>query len=165
MRVFTKDGVVTSSQNQILCSIELADLISTHPFRKGEALHFYRNALILYARDEDLSSLLVRRMVALAEVIPADNDASDIELPAQFADLANILKDWGISDDVERSDKIEGASAQELRQLLAMVEPRMGPINSYLSGARESPASNAAANLGSLVEATLEAKAALLSRN
>lgn len=163
--VFTKDGVITNSQNRILRSVELADLIPIHPFRRGEALHFYRNCLVLYARPEDLSRVLVRRMVALAEVIPAGDEASDLELPAQFVDLAGILKDWGIADDLERSDKIGDASEQELRQLLAVVEPRLGVINSYLSDAREDSASNAAANLGSIVEAAIEAKAALLSRN
>lgn len=163
--VFTKDGVVTNSQNRLLRSVELADLISVHPFRRGEALHFYRNRLVLYVRVEDLSSALVDCMVALAEIIPWDKDASDLELPPQFADLASILKDWGISDDLKRSDKIEDASEQELRQLLAVVEPRMGLINSYLSDPEENPMSNAAANLGWIVEATIEARAALLSRN
>lgn len=162
--VFTKDGVVTNSQNRLLRSVELADLISIHPFRRGEALHFYRNCLVLYVRAEDLSIELVRCMAALVEIIPADKDASDLELPAEFVDLANMLKDWGISDDLERSDKIGDASEQELRQFLAVVEPRLGVINSYLSDSREDPVSNAAANLGRIVEAMIEARAALASR-
>jgi hypothetical protein len=163
--VFTKGGVVTSSQKRLLRSIELAHLISVHQLRRGEALHFYRNCLVLYNRIEDLSSVLVRHMVALAKIIPADNDATDLELPAQFADLETILKDWGISDDLERSDKIGAASEQELRELLAVVEPRVAVINSYLNDPKENPMSNAAANLGRIAEAIIEAKAALLSRN
>ena len=163
--VFTKDGVVTNAQDRLLRSVELVDLISTHPLSRGEALHFYRNCLVFYARVEDLSSVLVRRMLALAEIIPADNDATDLELPAQFADLANILKDWGIADDQERSDKIEEASEEELRQLLAVVEPRLAAITSYFNDPEENPVSNATENLGAIVEATIEAKAALLGRN
>lgn len=162
--VFTKDGVVTNAQDRLLRSVELANLISVHPFRKGEALHFYRNCLVLYARIEDISSELARRMVALAAIIPESKDAADLELPVEFADLVNILKDWGISDDQDRSDKIEDASELELRQLLAVVEPRLGAINSYLSNPKENPENNAAANLGWIVEAAVEARAALVNR-
>lgn len=162
--VFTKDGVATNSQNRLLHSVELAELISVHSFRRGEALHFYRNCLVLYARREDLSSVLVRRMVALAEVIPTENEVADIELPAQFSDLADILRDWGIADDLKRSDKIRDASEQELRQLLAAVEPRLAAISAYLNDREENPASNAADNLGTIMEATFEARAALVSR-
>ena len=162
--VFAKDGVVTNSQSRLLHSVELADLISLHQLRRGEALHFYRNCLVLYARAEDLSSVLVRRMIALAEIIPADNDATDLELPAEFADLASLLNEWGIADDLERSEKIGDASEQELRQFLAVVEPRLGMINSYFSDSMEDPVSNAASNLGRIVEATIEARAALVSR-
>jgi hypothetical protein len=163
--VFTKDGNATNSQNRLLRSVELADLVSVHPFRRGEALHFYRNCLILYARVEDLSTVLVRRMVALAEVIPAENETvDDLELPARFADLADILRDWGMTDDLERSDKIRDASEQELRQLLAAVEPRLAAISSYLNDHEENPGSNVADNLGAIMDATFEARAALVSR-
>jgi hypothetical protein len=163
--VFTKDGVVTNSQDRILRSTELADLISVHPFRIGEALHFYRNVLVLYARLEDFSTVLVDRMVVLAEIIPVDNDAADLELPAQFADLTDTLKVWGISDDSQRSDKIEGTSEQELRQFLAFVEPRLRMINSYLSGSTENPVSNADANLAGIVETAMEVKIFLHRRS
>jgi hypothetical protein len=162
--VFTKDGVATDSQNQLLHSSELAGLISIHPFRKGEALHFYRNRLILYVRREDLSAMLVRRMLALAEIIPAEGDATELELPAQFADLKSTLNDWAITDDQERSDKIEDASEQELGQLLAVVEPRLRAINSYLGGPKENSSNDAAANLEAIAEAAIEARAALLTR-
>jgi hypothetical protein len=164
--IFAKDGVVTNAQSRLLHSAELADLISSHPFRKGEALHFYRNCLVLYVRVEDLSTVLVSSMVALAAIIPKeDKDTDDLELPADFTDLVSILRDWGVPDDEERSDRICDASEQELRYLLAVIEPRMGSIHSYLSDTTENSASNAAANLGRIVEATIEAKAALLSRN
>lgn len=103
-------------------------------------------------------------MVALAEVIPTENEAADIELPARFADLADILRDWGIADDLERSDKIRDASEQELRKLLAAVEPRLAAISSYLNDREQNPGSNAADNLGAIMEATFEARAALVSR-
>lgn len=162
--VFTKDGIITSAQNRLLRSIELAELFSGHQFKRGEALHFYRNGLVLYARSEDMSGMLVHRMVALAEIIPTGNDAIELELPAQFADLETVLKDWGISDDMKRSDKIDDASEQELRRLLAVVEPRMGEINAYLSDPKENPESNATANLGWIIEAAMEAKTALVNR-
>lgn len=163
--VFTKDGVVTDSQNQLLHSSQLTGLISVHPFRKGEALHLYRNCLGLYVRKEDLSTILVRRMIALADIIPAESEAKDLELPAQFSDLRNILKGWAISDDQERSDKIDDASEEELRRFLAVVEPRLGAISSYLGDSKEDPSTDASANLEAIVEAAIEARGALLTRN
>lgn len=163
--VFTKDGVVTNSQRRLLRSTELADLISNLPLRKGEALHFYRNCLVLYTRIEVISSVLVQRMVALASIMPADRDTVGLELPAGFADLVNILKDWGISDDQDRADKIDDASEEDLRRFLAVIEPRMGAIHSYLTDTAEDSVNAAAiANLGSILEATIEARTALVSR-
>ena len=162
--VFTKDGVVTDSQSQLLRSVELTDLISLHPFRRGEAVHFYRNSLILYARVKDLSAPLVHRIIALAEIIPVDNNAADIGLPSEFADLEDILKDWGMSDDMERSDKIEQASERELRRILVVAEPRFEAINSYLKNS-ENLDDDASANLARIAETVIEVKLALLRGN
>lgn len=162
--VFTRDGTITDAQYVVLRSAELAEVISAHQFRSGEALHFYRNGLVLYARVEDVSSILVRHMIMLAEIAQASNDATELDLPIQFADLQTVLKDWGKSDDIERSEKINEASTQELRQFLEAVEPRLPMINSHFSASQECPVSYANANLGRIVEAVVEARVALSRR-
>jgi hypothetical protein len=100
-------------------------------------------------------------MVMLADIIPVDSNAVDLELPDEFADLTDFLRDWAFADDVERSDRIESASEQELRRILAVVEPRLKAAISYLNGPNEDPSSNRSANLARVVETLFEIRITL----
>jgi hypothetical protein len=68
--VFTQDGRVAAVQKNILDSREVRTLVAFHPFRKGEAIHFYRNGMTLYARNEDVTSELIDMIIAVADVVP-----------------------------------------------------------------------------------------------
>ncbi len=164
--VFTKDGRLTASQRNTLHFAEVATLIRSHRFRTGEALHFYRNGLILYVRKEDLSSELVFLLLALANSMPPeDSGSAEIELPPEFSHLENLTRDWAIGDDVVRTDKIDDASESQLKEFLALVEPELGAINSYLERLGEYPPGEAVANLANLIETALEVKDALMLRS
>jgi len=67
--MFTKDGRVATIQKSILDSREMRTLIALHPFREGEAMHFYRNAINLYARNEDITVDFIGMVSAVADVI------------------------------------------------------------------------------------------------
>jgi hypothetical protein len=163
--VFAEDGQLTSAQRKILRSTELAELTRYHQFREGEALHFYRNGIVLYVRREDLSAELVSLQVALASILPAGtDDAESIELPLEFSNLVNISRDWALGDDLERSERIQNATEQELKDILAVVEPELEAINSYLGRFHEDPPSAAAANLARLAETAMEVKITLAHR-
>jgi hypothetical protein len=159
--VFNENGIPTESQNQILLSVELRALIATHEFRRGEALHFYRNCIVLYVRKEDISSELLQRMVGLANIIPSEEDLEDTELPSQFKHLEGILRNWAFSDDLKRSDKMQNASKKDLQKLVDDIEPNLDTITFYLNSVKEGQERSALANLARIVETGIEAKARL----
>jgi hypothetical protein len=68
--VFTEAGSITGMQKRVLDSKEMRTLIAFHSFREGEAIHLYRNGVLLYARNEDITPDLIGMLNALANVLP-----------------------------------------------------------------------------------------------
>jgi hypothetical protein len=68
--VFTQDGRVVAAQKKILDSREMRTLVAFHQFREGEAIHFYRNGILLYARNEDVTSELIGMIIAVGDALP-----------------------------------------------------------------------------------------------
>jgi hypothetical protein len=64
--LFSPDGNITDIQKRILDSKEMRTLVAFHSFRKGEAIHLYRNGLCLYLRNEDVNAALIRMLNAVA---------------------------------------------------------------------------------------------------
>ena len=60
----------TEAQQRVLDSKEMRTLVAFHGFREGEAIHFYRNVLVLYARNDDVTVELVSMVSAVANVVP-----------------------------------------------------------------------------------------------
>lgn len=163
--VFTRNGSLAVSQVDILKLAELVKLTEYHRFRKGDALHFYRNGLILYVREEDLSSELVFLLLALAARIPAvDTKSIEIELPPGFAHLQNISQYWAIGDDMEREDRIAKASGKQLKDFLATVEPDLPAIYSYLEQFEGDVPNDGTAHLAQLIETVREVENTLARR-
>jgi hypothetical protein len=79
---------------------------------------------------------------------------SDIKLPVEFSNLQELADSFAISDDLMRSQRIEKASTEELRQLVDAVWPRLASINDYLDGHND----ESACLLGSLAEIACEAQ-------
>jgi hypothetical protein len=70
MPVFTQDGRVAAVQRNVLDSREMRTLVAFHPFREGEAIHFYRNGINLYTRNEDVTAELIGMVRAVADILP-----------------------------------------------------------------------------------------------
>ena len=68
--VYTTDGTITEVQKRVLDSKEMRTLVAFRRFREGEAIHFYRNVLVLYARNDDVTVELVAMVSALANAVP-----------------------------------------------------------------------------------------------
>lgn len=68
--IYTEDGTITEMQKRILDSKEMRSLVAFHRFREGEAIHFYRNVLVLYARNDDMTVELVAMVSAVAKAVP-----------------------------------------------------------------------------------------------
>ena len=65
---------------------------------------------------------------------------------------------WGRSDDMARSDLIEGAAVAELRDLIEEVQPRLGAIDAYLDTTNNA---ESALPFGDLAQAAIEARFAV----
>jgi hypothetical protein len=70
LAIFTEDGDISDVQSRVLDSQKMRTLIAFHSFREGEAIHFYRNCVVLYARKEDATPELIELMNALANALP-----------------------------------------------------------------------------------------------
>ncbi len=70
MEVYTEDGTIAEVQKRVLNSKEMRALVAFHPFRDGEAMHLYRNVLVLYARVDDVTPELVATVSAVANTVP-----------------------------------------------------------------------------------------------
>jgi hypothetical protein len=69
--VFTEEGTITDTQKGVLNSKEMRTLIAFHSFREGESIHFYRNGVLLYARNEDVTTELIAMLCALTNSLPS----------------------------------------------------------------------------------------------
>jgi hypothetical protein len=87
------------------------------------------------------------------------------KLPEEFHPLIPYIRRWAVGDDVERSDREEAASTEELQELSHAVWPKMPAINAYLDMVdKEPPYSNEAAALGRLAECVCELQFVLQER-
>jgi hypothetical protein len=70
VEVYTEEGTLAEVQKHVLNSEEMRTLVASHTFRSGEAMHFYRNVLVLYARNEDITPELVAKVNMVANIVP-----------------------------------------------------------------------------------------------
>jgi hypothetical protein len=106
---------------------------------------------------------LVDALVDLAESLPEDREpVEDVDLPDALSALQPLIRSWAIADDQQRADEIEAAETDELRSLIAAVEPHLSAIDRLCLQDEAAPAAHAT---GHLAEATLEARQELERRN
>ncbi len=164
--VFTEGGNITTLQRQALRSPALDQLITHHALRPGEALNIYRNCIVLYVRNADLSYELILLLVAFADVVPqGKGDFDDVQLPPGFSHLLRVCQEWACADDLERSEKITNASEEQLKAVLAVIKPELTSIDSYLQEFEGATPDWTTANLSRLIETSLEIEAALSRRH
>jgi hypothetical protein len=124
----------------------------------SESLHLFTDAIELYAKPTSADAV-IDAIGALSSLVgPHVSETSSVDfttLPEAFHGLTNLIKRWAVTDDGERTALLEEASESELSDLVAIVEPRLGEIDDYLSN---SGREMAAIYLGALAECSLEAK-------
>ena len=74
-------------------------------------------------------------------------------LPIEFAYLEDLAEQWCVPDDVDRSERMDRASDEELKTLVERLSPHFKAINAYLDEHQD----DAACELGTLAEAACEA--------
>ena len=126
-----------------------------------ESLKVYRNGITAYLRPRSQQPVIesLKLLAKLANELPVDETKPLPlrELPDQFRQLIPLVRKWGIGDDADRTERLERASRRQLQALVRRVSPSLEAINAYLDGFTEH-IPEAATALGSLAEATIEAK-------
>jgi hypothetical protein len=126
-----------------------------------ESVKVYTNGISAYLRPRPQQPLIevLKLLARLADELPAGETIplSLGDLPDRFRPLIPLIRKWGITDDAERTERLERASRRQLQVLVRRVSPLFESINAYLDGFGED-VSAAAAALGSLAEAAAEAK-------
>jgi len=138
-------------------------LLGALNLQPDEYVHFYQNAVEASVLPESAVPDLVVRLEAIVAKLPADKPEGIIEgieqLPPRLRELAPLFADWAISDDQERTQKIEHANQRRLRKVRAAVEPLLPEINNYLNSFGSEPLTPAAMHLGDLAQAIAEIRA------
>jgi len=159
--IFASKAVLSPQATEIIQQVAFQSLLKELDLGPRESLHFYKNAVLYYARSTGAAKFL-DRMKALCHFIagitnPSPSEPRRVELPEPFSDLNEYAQTWALSDDAERAEALESASAEVLKNLIESVAPRLPSINQYLhthSGDKD-------AALGSLAETVAEAQIAL----
>lgn len=155
----------SDATRRFLASPQLRAALERLALGPGESLHAYNNAVVAYLR----SSPPVERVLAAADAlrvlvdefeVPPPEDPLD-DLPSSFRPLIPLARRWAIGDDELRGDRIEAASEEELRELVARVEPKLAKIEAYLDSFGDEPPSEAACTLQALALCAVEARARL----
>jgi hypothetical protein len=147
---------------ELLKSVALRQVLDDLQLQEMESLHLYSDAIVFYLQRGSVPEITsaIEATCSLAERLPAGNeDEIDLDvLPPEFKVLVPLIRKWGVTDDLERSELIEKASRKTLERLVKIVMPHLSSISAYLHSFGKEPLSEAAIALGALGECTVEAQ-------
>ena len=129
--------------------------------RNNEGIFIYANAIQLLL---DKSRGLIKENNSLQQIkliiehnFPGQTDIIHVsKIPEDFKNLLPFIKEWSISDDQERSDKIKRTSKAKLQKLLDAIEPKLDLIDKYLDTFKNKPMHYEATLIGNLGELAAE---------
>ena len=118
------------------------------------------------ANDWARFGVFVEFALRLPSVAPTPPVVSS-NYPPELRSLVPLLEDWAVSDDQERSERIEHASTRDLKAMVEAVLPRILEVNQYLDTVDRSDvkASEAASLFDALAQAALEGDLELNTRS
>ena len=154
-------GNVPERGKAIWQSESFRKLLADLKLAPGEGLHFYKNAVAFYARNEPISSFVKRSDFVLSFLYSVSTNGNHgknrVVMPEQFYDLEDIAQRWAISDDSTRADALDTATKSEREELVRRIMSRIDAINAFLAEHDDGPATS----LGALAETASEAKISL----
>jgi hypothetical protein len=146
----------------LLNSAALRRTLEDLRLKETESLHLYRDAINFFLQSSSVSDIMsaIEVTCGLAEELPAGNEEKiDLTvLPPEFKILIPLIRKWGVTDDLERTELLEKASRKVLERLVESVVPHLSSINKYLDSFGEVPPSEAAVALGAVAECAVEAQ-------
>jgi hypothetical protein len=124
-------------KNVLSCVDFIKQEIKDINLRNNEAIFVYANAIQLLL---DNSRGLIKEIKLLQQIkliiehnFPGSIDIIDTsKIPKDFKNLLPFIKEWAISDDQERSDKIRRTSKAKLQKLRDAIGPKLNLIDKYL---------------------------------
>ena len=148
-------------KNILSCVDFIKQEIKDINLRNNEAIFIYANAIQLLL---DKSRGLIKENNSLQQIkliiehnFPSQTDIIDVtKIPEDFKNLLPFIKEWAISDDQERSDKIKRTSKAKLQKLLDAIEPKLDLIDKYLNTFRNKSMHYEATLIGNLGELASE---------
>ena len=127
--------------------------------KEHEGLFVYKNALQLVISQQRALIPEIDILIQLKSKIEQPEVESEIDIskvPEDLQDLIPFLKEWAISDDLERDEKINRSSKKKLMKVTNAVNSKMSIINNYLDSFEEEPLTYEAILIGNLAELVTE---------
>jgi len=150
-------------KNVMFCVDFIRQEIKDINLRSNEAIFVYSNAIQLLL---DKARGLIKEIKLLQQIkliiehnFPGAIAIIDIsKIPEDFKNLLPFIKEWAISDDQERSDKIKRTSKAKLQKLRDTIGPKLNLIDKYLDTFENKPMHYEATLIGNLGELGAELK-------
>lgn len=144
-------------ENVLSCVDLIKQEIKDLNLSSNEAVFVYGNAIQLLL---DKSRGLIKEIKLLQQIklIVEHNFPGSIaiidysKIPEDFKKLLPFIKEWAISDDQERSDKIKRTSKAKLQKLRDTIGPKLDLIDKYLDTFKNKPMHHEATLIGDLGE-------------
>lgn len=155
---------VSSSDNRLVldCVAMIDPEVQNLGLQNNEGLFVYRNGihLVLSGNRGLLRELAILKRIrsVIVDNFPEDNvdRLNPTRIPTNFHTLLPFLAEWAIADDLEREEKIETSSNEELKTVIDAVSPKIHQINDYLSSFGNEPLTYEVALLSNLAELVSE---------
>ena len=151
----------TNNSSVLVCVDLIKQDIQEIRLQKSEGLFVYSNAIqLLVDKSRELISeiaFLQKIKSIIEDKFPSTPEIVDnTKVPNDLQELIPLLKEWAISDDSERDEKIKISSKAKLQKVIDIVNPKMTLIDDYLDTFGDEPVPHEATLIMSLAELVAE---------
>jgi hypothetical protein len=161
--IYTYGNKLSQDQLELVETGTLARLLASLQLHPEEMMDVSQRLVRFDLKNPSVDRVLMA-IQAVIRLMPHESTKSFQpydDLPNKLQLLVALMSKWSISDDEERSEKISRAARSTRIRLVETVLPLIPEINQYLDTFQTEPLSPEACELGSLVEAALEAQISL----
>jgi hypothetical protein len=167
-KVYLYNGPNLDNTVSFLKSSSFQQYVKSLCLSEKESLHIGNGQASLYLQRfacEDVLETLEILCNILLLLPPVEEESPNFDgMPENFIKLIPLIKQWAISDDSDRSDKVIRTSSKKLINLVSSVNSDFNAINQYLDSFKNQPLPEHAILLGILAECATEAQLTLKAR-
>ncbi|MES2702029.1 MAG: hypothetical protein V4649_05290 [Bacteroidota bacterium] len=125
---------------------------------QNEGLVVYRNGMVLYVNSLDNFKDTLQTLLLMANSLRVTEMQTVVNaniIPTVLKPLIPYFKDWAISDDFARQQKISRASEKKKREIVFVICPLLNDIDAFIANFKE-PMPDEAILLGNLAVMAME---------